>query len=339
MSLLEIRDLRKTFLTQNGRRVHAVNGVDLDIETGETLGLIGESGSGKSTVGRLAVALTEPDSGTVTFDGMSLHTLTAGDLRRSRSKFQIVFQEPLESLNPRMSIGSIVSEPLIIFESSLSRRERRMRVEQVFEEVTLGVDLIHRRPRDLSGGQQQRVGIARAIITNPDFIVLDEPTSSLDLTVRATLLNLLDRLRKGHNLTYLLISHGIQTVRFFSQRTAVMYLGRIVELAPTREVIEFPQHPYTRALLSATLSADPNETKPHLPLSGDIPSAVNLPSGCPLVGRCPLAIAACSERPVPLRAVTKDHFVACVRAEELGEYRADTAPPSAPAIAAKGVVA
>jgi peptide/nickel transport system ATP-binding protein/oligopeptide transport system ATP-binding protein len=317
MPLLEAKGVTKRFPTQGGRFVHAVNGVDLTVDEGETVGLIGESGSGKSTLGRLAIALARPDEGTITFAGRDLSQLSDRELRRMRSEFQIVFQEPFESLDPRLSVGATVAEPLAIFEPQLSRAERRRRVEEAFEEVTLGAHLLDRRPRDLSGGQQQRVGIARAIVTNPRLIVLDEPTSSLDLTVRAAILNLLDRLQKAHDLAYLFISHDIQTVRYFCQRTAVMYLGRIVELAPTAEVIEHPRHPYTQALLSATLSPDPAVRRQHYPLSGDIPSPVNLPPGCPLVGRCPLAVDACSDRPIPLRTVAPGHQVACIRADEV----------------------
>lgn len=319
MPLVEAEAVSKDFIGSGGAAVHAVVGVSLSIDPGQTLGLIGESGSGKSTMGRILLALVRPDSGRVRFDGVDLTSLSTGRLRRLRSRFQVVFQEPLESLNPRMSVGDIVAEPLIVHERSLGRGERRLRVKEVLDQVGLNESFADRYPRDLSGGQQQRVGIARAIVTRPKFVVLDEPTSSLDLSVRALILNLLGSLQKEFGLSYLLISHDIATVRHFCTHTAVMYLGRVVEYGPTAEVISRPRHPYTRALLSAALSVDPDERPPHYPLSGDIPSPTDVPPGCPLVGRCPIEIPECSERPVPLRQIEPGHFVACVRAEAPGQ--------------------
>ena len=315
--LLSVDGLTKTFRRGSGPVVNAVTAVSFNIEAGETLGLIGESGSGKSTVGRLVLGLLHPDAGEVAFDATNLTTIGRERLRRMRSELSVVFQEPMESLNPRMRVESIVAEPLVIFEGGLSRRERRERVIATLEEVGLGSEHLDRRPRDLSGGQQQRVGIARAIVTQPRFIVLDEPTSSLDLTVRATILNLLGELQKRHGLAYLFISHDIATVRHFCTRTAVMYLGRIVEIGTTGAVVDSPRHPYTRALLSAALSADPRERPPHYPLSGDIPSPTDVPAGCPLVGRCPIEVPACSQAPVPLEPIGPGHEVACLRATEV----------------------
>ncbi|HWK26414.1 MAG TPA: ABC transporter ATP-binding protein [Solirubrobacter sp.] len=316
MSLLKLEGITKTFTSPGGRTVYAVNGVDLEIEEGETVGLIGESGSGKSTVGRLAIRLLEPDAGTVTFAGRELGGLAPRALRRARSEFQIVFQEPFESLDPRLTIAAIVAEPLINFSPALGRAERRTRVLEALEAVRLPAAFADRHPGDLSGGQQQRVGIARAIVARPRFVVLDEPTSSLDLTVRAAMLELLADLQETLGLAYLFISHDIQTVRYFCRRTAVMYLGRIVELGTTQQVIEAPKHPYTQALLSATLSVDPDERPPHYPLRGDIPNPTQLPPGCPLVGRCPLAIPECEAAPIALSAVGDGHLAACLRAGE-----------------------
>ena len=312
MVLVRVGDVRKSF-DQRGRRVHAVNGVSFAIDEGETLGLIGESGSGKSTIGRLVLRLLVPDSGRVEFAGIDLASLSGQALRRLRSDLQVIFQEPLESLDPRMRVGAIVEEPLLVHRRELGRAERRRLVAEVLEEVELGVAYAGRRPGDLSGGQQQRVGIARAIITRPKFIVLDEPTSSLDLSVRAAVLDLLGRLQRELGLSYLFISHDIATVRHFCNRTAVMYRGVIVEIGPTSRVLQQPRHPYTRALLSATPSPDPDERTEHYPLRVELVNATELSPGCPLCGRCPLEIPACSEAPVPLAAVDGEHAVACIR--------------------------
>ena len=316
MSLLKLEGVTKTFAGAGGRRVYAVNGVDLTIDEGETVGLIGESGSGKSTVGRLAIRLLDPDSGTVAFAGRDLGSLPPRVLRRARSEFQIVFQEPFESLDPRLRVGAIVAEPLINFAPELGRAERQQRVLEALEAVRLPAHFADRNPSDLSGGQQQRVGIARAIVARPRLVVLDEPTSSLDLTVRGAMLELLAELQETLGLAYLFISHDIHTVQYFCRRTAVMYLGRIVELGATQQVMAAPKHPYTQALLSAKLSVDPHDRAPHYPLRGDIPNPTSIPSGCPLVGRCPLAIPECETAPIPLDDLGEGHFAACIRAGE-----------------------
>jgi oligopeptide/dipeptide ABC transporter ATP-binding protein len=312
MPLVRLESLTKTFVGRSGGLIHAVNSVSLDVESGETLGVIGESGSGKSTIGRLALGLLAPDSGDVYFDGIAFSHLRARDMRALRSRMQIVFQEPYQSLNPQMSVGQIVEEPLVIHARSLSRKERYRRMLQTLEEVGLGAEHATRFPAALSGGQQQRVGIARAIVTRPQFVVLDEPTSSLDLSVRGQIINLLLELQAQLQLSYMFISHDISTVRHLSHRVAVMYLGRIVEAGPTERVIASPQHPYTQALLSAVLSADPEATPKHFPLRGEIPSPAALPRGCPLYGRCPIQIAKCAEEPVPLHLTGPDHSVACI---------------------------
>jgi peptide/nickel transport system ATP-binding protein/oligopeptide transport system ATP-binding protein len=316
MPLLRAEDLRKEFTGRGGSTVYAVDGVSFTIEPGEVLGLIGESGSGKSTTGRLVIRLLEPTGGTIEFDGEDLTSLSKRELRRRRQHFQVVFQEPFESLNPRMSIGAIVEEPLIVSGRDMTKQERRRRVIDTLEEVALGEAFYDRRPAQLSGGQQQRVGMARALVTEPRLIVLDEPTSSLDLTVRAGILNMLARLREAHGLSYLFISHDIQTVRYFCTRTAVMYLGRIVEIGPTQQVLEHPRHPYTKALLSAALSVTPGARLTHTPLEGDPPKPTSRPRGCSLAGRCPVELPACATTPVALDPVAPDHEVACLRASE-----------------------
>jgi len=279
MSLLEVRNVSREF-RRGSKIVRAVDDVSFSLEQGTTMSLIGESGSGKSTVGRIVLGLLKPDSGQVIFAGRDLTAMSHRELRSIRSSLSVVFQEPYESLNPRMTVEAIVGEPLRIFHRSLSGSERRSRVIAVLEEVGLNEAVLKRHPADLSGGQQQRIGIARALIVDPKLIVLDEPTSSLDLTVRATILNLLKDLQARHNLTYLFISHDIATVRFFSDTTAVMYLGRFMETGPTNLIIDQPQHPYSVALLSSTLSVDPDEKTSMKKLEGDIPSPTTRYSTC-----------------------------------------------------------
>ncbi len=293
--------------------VNAVNGVSFEIEAGETVALIGESGSGKSTIARLALRLYELNQGTVEFDGRDLTKLDREELRHLRSAMTIVFQEPYESLNPRQRIGRTIEEPLVIHHPDMSAADRHARVVDTLNHVALGENFYDRFPHELSGGQQQRVGIARAIVTRPKFIVLDEPTSSLDLSVRAQILQLLNDLQDEFNLAYLFISHDIHTVEYVSDRICVMYLGEIVEVGPTAEVFADPQHPYTQALLSSSLSADPRVKKERFLLGGEIPSATNLPAGCFLHGRCPIGDDACAVARVPLHAFKGTHEVACVK--------------------------
>jgi len=315
MALLEVSGITKDF-RRGKKTVRAVDDVSFSIEQGQTMSLIGESGSGKSTVGRVVLGLLKPEQGNVVFDGKDLTSMSSRELRRIRSDLSVVFQEPYESLNPRMTVESIIGEPISIFSPEVSRAERRDRVVSVLEEVGLSSAVLKRHPADMSGGQQQRIGIARALIVSPKLIVLDEPTSSLDLTVRATILNLLKDLQKSHNLTYLFISHDIATVRFFSNTTAVMYMGRFMETGPAAQIIDNPQHPYSVALLSSTLSVDPDEKSVSKRLSGDIPSPATVFSGCPLHSRCPLAIPECGEAPIPLRAIADDRSAACIRLDE-----------------------
>lgn len=321
MALLEIEGVTKHFHARGGKGiVRAVNDVSLKIDAGETVALIGESGSGKSTLGRLVLRLLEPDSGAVRFEGIDLTQLSVKEMREVRAKLQVVFQEPFESLNPRMSIGDIVGEPLIIHEKGLKADARDQRVRETLERVGLPVDSATRLPGQLSGGQQQRVGIARAIITNPKLIVLDEPTSSLDLSVRAQILTLLADLQRELGLAYLFISHDISTVEYVSQRIAVMYLGEILEAGPVSDVIRDPRHPYTRALLSSRLSTDPKESLPRLRLIGDIGSPTDVRGiGCVLAPRCPMVIDACRAQDIPLETFAPNHEVACIRAAETSD--------------------
>ncbi|MFE4413988.1 oligopeptide/dipeptide ABC transporter ATP-binding protein [Streptomyces sp. NPDC056821] len=321
------KDLTRTFPGRDGSRVFAADGVNLTLGEGETLGVIGESGSGKSTLGRLLVRLLDPDRGTVSIAGTDLGSLGKRELRKRRSDFQVVFQEPYASLNPRLTVGAIVEEPLIATGKTRSKAERRERVVSTLAEVGLSADYLPRRPADLSGGQQQRVGIARALVTDPRVIVLDEPTSSLDLTVRAGVLRMLAEMQKARGLAYVFISHDIHTVGRLCSRTAVMYLGRIVEHGPTEEVLARPQHPYTKALLSAALSVMPGQNLPHLPLRGDPPKPTGRRTSCSLVSRCPIAVAECSAGPVELRETTPGHEVACIRpGQDLGMGRAPETP-------------
>lgn len=315
MSLMRVEGLTKTFQRAGGEVVRAVNGVSFTIEEGETLALIGESGSGKSTIGRMLLRLIEADEGSIAMDGVDLRTLDRKALRAMRARMQIVFQEPYESLNPKMRVGDIVAEPLRIHEPGLSGADLRSRVIQTLREVGLETEHAERLPRALSGGQQQRVGIARALATRPRFLVLDEPTSSLDLSVQAQILEILHRLQTEHGLSYLYISHDLSTVNYVAHRVAVLYLGQIREQGPVELVVRNPQDPYTQALLSAFLDPDP-ATSPiaRRQLSGEIPDPTGLPDGCFLYGRCPVRIDDCRVPPIPLRELEPGHHVRCIRA-------------------------
>lgn len=316
-SLVHLKHVKKTFQRSSGGVIHAVNDVSFLIDSGETLGLIGESGSGKSTIGRIVLGLLQPDDGEIRFSGQDIMSLSKSELRDARADMTIVFQEPYASLNPRMSVGSIIEEPLVIHEKPLSREGRRARVIDALDHVALNESFYGRYPHELSGGQQQRVGIARAIVTRPRFVVLDEPTSSLDLSVRAQILQLLANLQEEFGLAYLFISHDIHSVEYFSARIAVMYFGQIVEVGQTSEVFASPQHPYTQALLSSSLSADPDVTRARFMLTGEIPSPTALPTGCFLYGRCPIGTAECARAPVRLHSVSKGQEVACIKVPEL----------------------
>ena len=294
---------------QAPRSVRAVDGVSFAVAPGETLGLVGESGCGKSTVARSILRLVEPTAGRVIFGDVDLTALSAEPLRRQRRNLQMVFQDPTASLNPRLSVGRTVQEPLQRH-TTLGAGERRARVAEVLAQVGLGAELVDRYPHELSGGQRQRVNIARAIATRPRFVVLDEPTSALDVSIRVRAILLLDELRSTLGMTYLFISHDLASVKYLAHRVAVMYLGTIVEEASTAELFTRPLHPYTQALLSAVPVPDPDRRRARIVLAGEVPSPIDILGGCRLRGRCPLAQPVCAE-PVTLRAVAPAHRVAC----------------------------
>ena len=291
------------------RVVRAVDGVSLRVGAGETLGLVGESGCGKSTLARCVLRLIEPTRGRVLLDEEDLTALPEEALRRRRRDIQMVFQDPTASLNPRLSVAATVDEPLALH-TPLAGAARRERVDEVLEEVGLGAGLRARYPHQLSGGQRQRVNIARAIATHPRLVVLDEPTSALDVSLRARVILLLAELKRRMGMAYLFISHDLSTVRYLCDRVAVMYLGVLVEEAPAAELFDHPAHPYTRALLSCIPVPDPDVAPERLRLSGEVPSPIDIPGGCRLRGRCPLAQPVCAE-PVPLREIAPGHTVAC----------------------------
>jgi len=291
------------------RVVRAVDGVSLEIAAGETLGLVGESGCGKSTLARCVLRLLDPTCGRVLLEGVDLTALGDEDLRRRRRDVQMVFQDPTASLNPRLSVAATVDEPLMLH-TPLTGSARRERVDEVLDEVGLGAALRDRYPHQLSGGQRQRVNIARAIATHPRLVVLDEPTSALDVSLRARVILLLGDLKRRLGMTYLFISHDLSTVRYLCDRVAVMYLGIVVEQAPAAELFAHPAHPYTRALLSCIPIPDPDVAQERLTLAGEVPSPIDIPAGCRLRGRCPLAQPVCAE-PVPVREVAPGHTVAC----------------------------
>ena len=316
--LVSVRGLKKHFPLTKGmfRRkvgaVRAVDGVSFDIRRGETLGLVGESGSGKSTIGRTMLQLEKATEGSVVFDGIELVGLAAGALRRTRPRMQMVFQDPHASLNPRMTVSSIVGEPLLEHGKS-SSRERQERVEELLGLVGLDPTHANRYPHEFSGGQRQRIGIARAIALNPDFIVCDEPIAALDVSIQAQVVNLMEHLQELLGLTYLFISHDLGMVRHIADRVAVMYLGHIMELADVDDLYGDPRHPYTRALQSSAPVPDPavEGTRVKIILEGDIPSPSNPPPGCPFNTRCPDAVDRCHEEIPVWREIAPGHGVAC----------------------------
>ena len=315
--ILVVRDLKKYFPVKRGllarvvANVKAVDGISFGISKGETLGLVGESGSGKTTVGRCILRLIEPTSGSVEFEGADVLSLGSNDLRRMRRHMQIVFQDPYASLNPRMTVGTIIAEPLIIH-GELSGSDRRERVAQLLEKVGLSRDYHKRYPHEFSGGQRQRIGVARALATNPKFLVLDEPVSALDVSVQAQVVNLLQDLQDELGLTYLFIAHDLSVVEHISTRVAVMYLGKVMELSGRERLYDDPLHPYTKALLSAVPVPDPTVKKSRILLSGDIPTPLAPPSGCVFHTRCPIAqFPICKEEVPALIEHKPGQFAAC----------------------------
>jgi oligopeptide/dipeptide ABC transporter ATP-binding protein len=316
-SLLVVRDLRKYFPVKRGilartvANVKAVDGISFGVARGETLGLVGESGSGKTTVGRCILRLIDPTGGQIEFEGTDVLGLDSGDMRRMRRHMQIVFQDPYASLNPRMTVGTIVSEPLIIH-GGMNNNERADRVAQLLGKVGLDPDYRKRYPHEFSGGQRQRIGVARALATNPKFLVLDEPVSALDVSVQAQVVNLLQDLQEELGLTYLFIAHDLSVVEHIATRVAVMYLGKIMELAGRERLYDDPLHPYTKALLSAVPIPNPALKKTRILLKGDIPTPLNPPSGCVFHTRCPIAqFPICKSEVPPLIEHKPGQFAAC----------------------------
>ncbi|MEW6030882.1 MAG: ABC transporter ATP-binding protein [Chloroflexota bacterium] len=302
---------RGVFQRQVGA-VRAVDGVSFDVKRGETLGLVGESGCGKTTAGRTILQLYKPTDGKVEFDGVNLVQLKGEQMRQMRRKMQMIFQDPYASLNPRMTVGQLVGEPLAVH-SVATGEEIQKRVEQLLELVKLNPAFASRYPHEFSGGQRQRIGVARALALNPSFIICDEPISALDVSIQAQVVNLLEELQEQFNLTYLFIAHDLSMVRHISDRVAVMYLGVIVELTDRDELYANPLHPYTQALLSAVPIPDPvaDAKRKRIILEGDVPSPANPPSGCRFRTRCPIAEARCAETRPDFREVRPGHFVAC----------------------------
>ena len=314
--LVEGRDLKKYFrlpggwLTGNIRHVYAVDGVDISVEAGEVFGLVGESGCGKSTLGRIFLRLILPTSGQVFFDGQDLSRINSGALRQMRKQMQIVFQNPLSSLSPRLKIEKVIAEPLITHHA-VEPKAIRARVIELLDAVGLGKQHLDRFPHELSGGQCQRVAVARAMALNPRLLVLDEPTSALDVSVQAQIINLLDELRKIHGLTYIFISHDLNVVQHISDRIGVMYLGKIVELAPSDELFESPLHPYTQALFGAIPLPDVDNKRELTILEGNVPSPINPPSGCRFHTRCPKVQEICKHVDPEYRQVQPGRYAAC----------------------------
>ena len=311
--LIQVRHLVKHFPVENSDDVvQAIDDVSFDILAGETLGLVGESGCGKSTVGRCILRLYEPPKGETWFEDQNITKLPNKQMQALRREMQIIFQDPYASLNPRLNILSIVSEPLKIHGIG-DKTERRERVADLMKKVGLDPNYMTRYPHEFSGGQRQRIGIARALALNPKLIIADEPVSALDVSVQAQVVNLLQDLQAEFGLTYLFISHGLAVVEHISQRVAVMYLGKIVEIAESRELYENPLMPYTKALLSAIPVPDPKHKRERIVLQGDVPTPINPPSGCRFRTRCPWAIEECARVVPELREIRKDHFAACIR--------------------------
>jgi oligopeptide transport system ATP-binding protein len=315
--LLQVKNLVKHFPIRSGLlqrvrdHVQAVDGVSFDLEAGETLGVVGESGCGKSTTGRCILRLIEPSSGEVWFEGRNVTTLDKDSLRAVAREMQIIFQDPYASLNPRMTVGAIIGEGLVIHQMAANAKEVEDRVAKLLQTVGLSPDYMRRYPHEFSGGQRQRIGIARALAVNPKLVICDEAVSALDVSIQAQVINLLEDLQQQFNLTYLFIAHDLSVVEHISRRVAVMYLGRIVEIAPSRELYTTPKHPYTEALLSAVPIPDPTVKRKRIVLQGDVPSPIHPPSGCHFHPRCARAQALCKTEAPALREVAPGHTAAC----------------------------
>jgi oligopeptide transport system ATP-binding protein len=321
--LLEVQGLRMHFPVTEGVLAHrqigevkAVDGVDFAIRRGETLGLVGESGCGKTTTGRCILRLERPTAGAIIYDGVDIARLAAKDLQAWRRRIQVIFQDPYSSLNPRMKVGQIIAEPMKVHGIEPDAERRRARVRELLAVCGLNPRFADRYPHEMSGGQRQRVGIARALALEPEFIVCDEAVSALDVSIQAQVVNLLEDLREKFNLTYLFIAHDLSVVRHLCQRVAVMYLGRIVEMAETDELFERPLHPYTQALLAAVPVPDPSieASRVFRPAKGEVPSPMNPPSGCVFHPRCPVAVERCKAARPDLRELRPGHWVACSEA-------------------------
>lgn len=321
LPLIDVRDLKQYFNINVGmfktKPLKAVDGVSFSIKKGETLGLVGESGCGKTTVGRSILHLYKPTSGQVFYNGKEIST--PKEIHDFRKKATMVFQDPYSSLNPRMTVSDIIGEPLDIHKAYATRAERQARILELMERVGLNSEHASRYAHEFSGGQRQRIGIARALALNPDFIVCDEPVSALDVSIQAQVINMFDELQDALGLTYLFIAHDLLVVRHISDRIAVMYLGKMVELADAEEIYDHPLHPYTKSLMSAVPIPDPKIARANqrIVLSGDIPSPLNAPSGCPFRTRCAYAEACCAESMPPFEEISSGHFIACHRAKEI----------------------
>jgi len=316
-TLLQVRDLTKHFDMKRGffwgekAKVHAVDGVSFDLFRGETLGLVGESGCGKSTTGRLILRLIEPTAGSIAFEGKDILQTSKKEMRALRQRMQIIFQDPYSSLNPRMTVEQIVGEGIVIHKLCKTRAERRERVADLMQKVGLSPEQMNRYPHEFSGGQRQRVGIARALAVSPKLIIADEPISALDVSIQAQVINLLEDLQEQFDLTYLFIAHDLRVVEHISDRVAVMYLGKIAELTDSIELYAKPLHPYTQALLSAIPIPDPTTKRQRIILEGDPPSVIHPPSGCRFHTRCHKRFERCDKEVPELREVAPQHWVAC----------------------------